>query len=285
MKIEKISDNQIKCTLNKSDLASRQIKISELAYGSDKAKNLFRDMMQVASSEFGFEAEDIPLMIEAIPVSSDCIVLIITKVEDPEELDTRFSRFAPASDDIDDTKNSSPSTAAAGLLDMLKQVGSEIKNLAEKKDNSNDNNSFIPLPDALKNTATIDKSAGQTSKSVIKKDDANSSKNSKEKIPINFIKIYSFDDINTIIQVARILKDLYNGNNSLYKSIKNNKYLLIVNQSNHSVEIFNRVCNILLEYGTLETSATANEAYFKEHYTKIIPKKALQKLLLIDTAK
>lgn len=47
-------------------------------------------MMQQASLKFGFEAEDIPLMIEAIPLNSDCIVLIITKVEDPEELDTRF---------------------------------------------------------------------------------------------------------------------------------------------------------------------------------------------------
>ena len=78
MKIEKINDNQIKCTLNKSDLASRQIKLSELAYGTEKAKSLFRDMMQQASMEFGFEAEDIPLMIEAIPVSGDCIVLVIS---------------------------------------------------------------------------------------------------------------------------------------------------------------------------------------------------------------
>lgn len=43
---------------------------------------------------FGFEADDIPLMIEAIPVSSDTVVLVVTKVEYPEELDTRFSRFS-----------------------------------------------------------------------------------------------------------------------------------------------------------------------------------------------
>lgn len=52
--------------------------------------------MQQASFDFGFEAENIPLMIEAIPSSADSIVLIITKVEDPEELDTRFSKFTPA---------------------------------------------------------------------------------------------------------------------------------------------------------------------------------------------
>lgn len=95
MKIEKINDNQIRCTLTRADLDDRHLKLSELAYGSEKAKSLFQDMMQQASSEFGFEADDMPLMIEAIP-SADSIVLIITKVEDPEELDTRFSKFAPS---------------------------------------------------------------------------------------------------------------------------------------------------------------------------------------------
>ncbi len=96
MKIEKVNENQIRCTLTREDLATRQLKISELAYGTEKAKSLFRDMMVQANHEFGFEAEDIPLMIEAIPLNSECIVLVITKVEDPEELDTRFARFSPS---------------------------------------------------------------------------------------------------------------------------------------------------------------------------------------------
>lgn len=86
MKIEKINDNQIRCTLTREDLENHQIRISELAYGTEKAKKLFRDMMQQAQIQFGFEADNIPLMIEAIPVSTESIILIITKVEDPEEL-------------------------------------------------------------------------------------------------------------------------------------------------------------------------------------------------------
>ena len=95
MKIEKINDNQIRCTLTRDDLAQRQLKLSELAYGSEKAKSLFREMMQQAASEFGFESDNLPLMIEAIPTAGDSIVLNITKVDDPDELDTRFSRFTP----------------------------------------------------------------------------------------------------------------------------------------------------------------------------------------------
>ena len=57
MKIEKVNENQIRCTLTREDLASRELKISELAYGTEKAKSLFRDMMQQAQIQFGFEAE------------------------------------------------------------------------------------------------------------------------------------------------------------------------------------------------------------------------------------
>ena len=84
MKIEKINENQIRCILSKKDLADRQIKLSELAFGSEKARGLFRDMIDQAHDEFGFEADDIPLMIEAMPLSDENIVLQITKVENPQ---------------------------------------------------------------------------------------------------------------------------------------------------------------------------------------------------------
>ena len=35
MKIEKVNENQIRCTLTREDLAERQIKLSELAYGTE----------------------------------------------------------------------------------------------------------------------------------------------------------------------------------------------------------------------------------------------------------
>ena len=93
MKIEKVNDNQIRCTLTREDLEDRHIKISELAYGSAKAKSLFKDMVEQANYEFGFETNDIPLMVEAIPLPSESIVLIITKVEYPMSLTPDFQSF------------------------------------------------------------------------------------------------------------------------------------------------------------------------------------------------
>lgn len=261
MKIEKISDNQIKCTLNKSDLASRQIKISELAYGTEKAKSLFRDMMQQAAYEFGFEAEDIPLMIEAIPVSSDCIVLVITKVEDPEELDTRFSKFTSSDEDGETDESIEGETDLNGadeILDIFKHLK---ENVSDSKTSA-----FVPLPKAI---ASNDK--GDT---VEKKD-------IRLDTTQNIIKLYSFDNLDTLIHLSYILKDLYNGYNSLYKSSTEKRFYLLVNKSFHTPEEFNKVCNILSEYGIKERSSYAIKAYFEEHYEKIIIDCALQKLALV----
>ena len=124
MKIEKINDNQIRCTLTKEDLETHHIQISELAYGTDKAKQLFRDMMQQAQMLFGFEADNIPLMIEAIPVSTESIVLIITKVEDPEELDTRFSKFSPYKGN--DHKDTIQLDGADNIIDLILSVKPQL---------------------------------------------------------------------------------------------------------------------------------------------------------------
>ena len=130
MKIEKVNDNQIRCTLTRADLDDRHLKLSELAYGTEKAKSLFRDMMQQANYEFGFEAEDMPLMIEAVPLTQDTVLLIITKVEYPEELDTRFSKFSEPDEneypDFADAKNT-PAAGADDILGFFKQLQEKQK--------------------------------------------------------------------------------------------------------------------------------------------------------------
>lgn len=133
MKIEKLNDNQIRCTLTRADLAERELKLSELAYGTEKAKSLFQDMMQQAAFEFGFEADDTPLMIEAIPASSDTIVLIITKVEDPEELDTRFSKFAPSSSGGTTGKMQNVLDKLEGAEEFLDLLGKVKKAVSENR--------------------------------------------------------------------------------------------------------------------------------------------------------
>ncbi len=96
MKIEKISESQIKVFLNQSDLTERNIKLTELAYGSEKTQAFFRDMMEKAIETCGFEVEDSPLMIEAVPVSSESIMIIVSKVSEDSRVDNKFSLMPPS---------------------------------------------------------------------------------------------------------------------------------------------------------------------------------------------
>ncbi len=84
MKIEKISNDKIKCIIGRDELLNRHIEVSKLKYGTLEAKELFKDIMDKAFDEFGFEIKGVPTMIEAIPLSTGEIMLIVTKVKGNE---------------------------------------------------------------------------------------------------------------------------------------------------------------------------------------------------------
>lgn len=87
MKIEKINENQIKFLLTNEDLQEREIKLSELAQGSEKAQAFFRDIMTEAMLDCGFDATNTPLMIEAMPVTMDTVMIIVSKVNKDMDID------------------------------------------------------------------------------------------------------------------------------------------------------------------------------------------------------
>ncbi len=233
MKIEKLNDNQIRCTLTRADLAARHLQLSELAYGTEKAKSLFRDMMQQAAFEFGFEAEDLPLMIEAIPASADSIVLVITKVEDPEELDTRFSKFAPSpGSDWDSSRKEvlNKLEGADTLLELLDKVKEKL------------GNSVVP----------------------------EGKEESSAEPPKNVLRLFSFPTMNSVLKAVHLLSSIYSGSNTLYKDPEEDVYILAMTQSDHTINDFNRICNMLSEYGSMEASSGATLAFLEEHCDMVV---------------
>lgn len=244
MKIEKINENQIRCTLTREDLDSHQVHLSELAYGTEKAKNLFRDMMLQAHNEFGFEADNIPLMIEAIPINADSIILIITKVEDPEELDTRFSKFSPSSQS--NTEAEVQIDGADSIIDIFRK----LYEARMKNDAAQQKAGEKALPD---NSAQAD-------------------------APLNLACLFQFPSLDAVIKAAHGLNDYFTGVNTLYQDPHSGDYMLVIHQSSYSPEEFNKVCNILSEFGEGQGFTHAGEAHLLEHAETVISRKALQKL-------
>jgi len=247
MKFEKISDNKIRCTLTGSDLSSRHIKLSELAYGSDQARHLFQEMMQEASVEVGFDFSNSPLMIEAIPVSHDSIELIITKVEDPEELDTRFSRFTRQAGD-GAPKDTNRYSGADDVLDLCYKIF-DAKKKAEETD-------------AEEEPARSD--AGKTPVRPAAQ-------------PGDLVRILTFDSLDNVIAAAKSLNGCYDGQNTLVRT-PDNTCALLLHGSGVRPELFNKVCNILSEYVSRTAPKAASEAFLLEHGEIIVRSKALQVL-------
>ncbi|MBE5890411.1 MAG: adaptor protein MecA [Lachnospiraceae bacterium] len=258
MKIEKLNDNQIRCTLTKEDLADRQIRLSELAYGSDKARELFKDMISKANTELGFNAEDIPLMVEAIPVSADTIILVITKVEYPEELDTRFSRFSDPDPDLLGnflpSGDKMPKPGASDIVDLFKQAYEKVSKEESEKTEKTENAENIET-EKRKET------------SVELKD---------------FARLFVFTRLEQAERLSKILYGFYHADSSLFKNPSNEKYYLTLHKGNHTPEEFNKVCNIASEYATQQNYSKASDAFFHEHGYVIVDHHAIETLYQLN---
>lgn len=245
MKIERMNDQQIRCTLTGEDLAARHIKLSELAYGTEKARSLFSEMMAQASDELDFNAEDTPLMIEAVPLSSDSLVLTVTKVDDPEELDTRFAQFSPSliSDEATDEESDIYEDILGGPDSELSQL---FKQLSERSVLSPEAKEDIPLPQEAQ-----------------------------------LVRLFSFDSMDALFRISRIVSSEFKGESALYKRTSDNKYLLYIEQGDTDLITFNRICSSMTEYGHSEKHMNATIAYLDEHHDHIIPTDAIQSLASI----
>ena len=284
MKLEKLSDTQIRCTLSKEDLSQRQLHLSELAYGSEKAKELFRDMMQQASIELGFEADNIPLMIEAIPISNDCLVLVVTKVEDPDELDTRFSRFSKINmddsfdedfSDIDDTD-----FEEMDFLDDEDDIDMDDEPLPfspssdfdnADSDASTSSKERSAIDDALDLIAPFTQAIAQAKKEAMRKKKENRSS-------VQDCQYYSFQNFSQAAQLGAFLAPFFEGESSLYKDSFSNNYDMILRKTQSENDTFHRACNIAADFGVRISASYATPAYFREHFETILEENAVEML-------
>ncbi len=274
MKIERLNENQIRCTLDRADLNEHQVKLTELAYGSAKAQALFRDICQQASDTVGFEIGELPLMVEAIPVNTDCLVLIVTKVEDPEEFDTRFSNFTKPyleEDDADDSdiEWDEADTAENQVNELPEEV---IRQYSIFKD----------LLEAILKTQSDGDSGKQSGDfqplSEIAKRVGDAAGNKAKKKPVDSFTLFAFRSMEDVIQAANALAGRYQGKNILYKNPTEEGYFLLMHSLPHEAEEFKLMARSICEYGTNLHAAYTTQFHMQEHYPVILKDNALQTL-------
>lgn len=240
MKIEKITDNQIALFIDKNELIARNLKVSDLSYGNEKAKKLLYDALNAANTEVGFKA-DSPLSIEIVPLKDGDIKIFVSTIINPDELDARFSKFTPMKNEklpitimemlestIDKFEEALRVTSAPGIAEVNTQNKLEI----EKQDEIV---CIFEFDD-------IDKTADAC----------------------KYVKTFDYK--------SEFYKDEKTGKYYLVLSIAGNQLKPILAD-------FNKACNTLAEYGVrAESQYGINKAYFEEHYKTVIDENAVEKL-------
>ena len=257
MEIEVVGNLRIKCTLTKEYLESRWISLKDLAYGNYAATELFRDIIEETKARFGidFQAkENHPVMIEAVPMGEDSLVVFISKAEDVDELDTRFSRFLPK--------------PLSGGITPDEDGDDDFFDDEEDEDALSGFRPFSkPDKPVVRKT---DKSYGKSFFDLLEQE--------KENIRNRgCILTVSFDRLSDLIELASSsLK--YEGETSVYKNRADGKYLLVISATGDDFAKVMNFAEQATEFGATRLIPKADAGFLDNGYDVIIATKALQKL-------
>ena len=180
-------------------------------------------------------------------------MLLITKVEYPEEMDTRFSQFSEPDEDIlsgipgmgENVVELKGADDILGLFNKIREEQEKFRKEQEAQEQKTpEGEKTRPVPE----------------------------------IPVDLTKMFEFSSMEQVERIAHVLDGYYDGQNDLYKNERQNHFFLMIHKSGHTPEEFNKVCNILSEYGTQQTYTPAAGAFMKEHYQVLLKNHALQTL-------
>lgn len=274
MKIEKISDNQIRCILTPDDLKSRDIRISELTYGSGKARSLFQEMMKEAFRDYGFRVDNSPLMVEAMPDSGGNLTLIVTKVKDPEEVDSRFAHFTsdPSGDEYTFSSLARDLVGADEVLNALKRVASgKDEGSSSKEDEGGKKTQRGAGPLArLKAYAGAGEGSGDSASEEL-------NTMTKEEL-FGYTRFYMFHTLESVIDASRNISADYKGKSTLFRNPDDGEYYLLIRKEDTEPEKFNQICNVMSEYGLPMDFVNGTSEFFHEHMKVIVNGTAVQQL-------
>lgn len=263
MKLERVSENQISCVISGKELEAKQIKLTELAYGSDKARMLFGEIMRKANIELGFEVANKPLMIEAIPTSNQ-LKLTITRVDSPEALDSRFSNFtlggAPENDD-DMSDFDDDDMPFAGF----DETDNDVEGLVGATADKNFFGSTVgKLLDSIRQLETAYKNTSEG--------------NPTEAELVNIDRYFEFESIENVIDASKLCGSMFYGYSRLYRDKAKGIYILNLHKQEMSNIDFMRCCNLLGEYANVLAPSASFKNYCEESMQTIIPDMAIEKL-------
>ena len=273
MRIEQINENQIRCFLTREEMDSRHLKLKELAYGTENARRLFHELMQAAYRKFGFESGNMPVMIEAVPLHDQSLVLNITRVENPEELDTRFSSFAPFVRSGSEDDGVPDSSALSQLLE-------EIRRQLDRDGATEAENRPASSAKSAAGHSAAKKAAPEASGDGHRPERAGGRKNI---LSMPHPQLYTFQVLGKAAEAAGMAAPFFRGASSLYRDPSDARYYLFLSPEKEcSAADFHSALSVFSEFGTSEYITPAREQHLREHCEVLCADDAVQRLAALE---
>ena len=112
-----------------------------------------------------------------------------------------------------------------------------------------------------------------------KTDSAETETTSEDVAPaIHLTKAFSFPTLQAATVLSQLIAPHFCGASTLYKDEGDARYYLVLHISDHTPEEFNRICNVISEYGTSVSATPASLSYYAEHFKTILEHDAVQTL-------
>ncbi|MBO4410645.1 MAG: adaptor protein MecA [Lachnospiraceae bacterium] len=110
--MERINEHQVRCVITLQDLEEHKLTTGDLKYGTKEIRALFNEVIGRAVENYKFNEDHLPVMVEAIPIKDGELLVILSAVENVEELDPHFAHFQ---DDVADMDESTETADAQGF--------------------------------------------------------------------------------------------------------------------------------------------------------------------------
>ncbi len=261
MEFKKIDDNKFQCLLLEEDLEDNDITLDDFFRNdTDKIHNLLEVVMEEAAKNIDVEMNGGVMSLQLAPQPDHSILLTVSSGKDDfgnmlrqvgERAAKAFSSYKPDDTKGNVIKNPGDEAKAAEFtaFDKIKDIFDEMKN--------ENNNSSSINPDSLYNN-----------------NNANGKHISKV-VTVGFA-VYSFDSFEDFEQMCYICPKIWGVPNSLYK--KNDMYYLVLEKGRCSKDRYTTICNVISEYGKIDSDREERVLWIKENCETIIETNAVGKM-------
>ncbi len=248
MRFEKINENKLKIELTKEDLIKHNIKISDIAFGSDNSRKLLHDIMAQAFEELDFEPDNLPLVIEAVPTSGFSINIFITKIQDENELEENLGKVAKQNEKSLDG------------LSLLEKFTNEFEQAIKNKLTDKESTDSFKEKDTANNKEDNSKNQNAQQKSILEKTEI----------------IYKFTSLDDVIDLSHVLQECYTGKSILYKH--DEIFYLLLNARGYDKSDVVKLRLTLDEFGDFVSTHKVAQGFLNEHGLVILKSDVFRKL-------